>query len=413
MRPHRLTAAWVVPVSARPVRGGAILIDELGRIADVGADGAVPHPPGCTTQDFPGSAILPGLVNTHTHLELTGLTAHVEPSDFPAWIRDLRAQKAARTREDFLAAANQGLADCYAAGVTSVADTGDTGVVIEALAQRGGSGIAYHEVFGPDPAQREESLAGLKTRVAELRSFEGERVRLGVSPHAPYSVSGPLYQATAEWARMERLPLAVHVAESAAESALLASGTGPFADMWTRRGIPPVAPTGQTPIGWLERHGVLGPDTLCIHVVRASRADLQRLATADCPIAHCPLSNVMHQHGDAPLRDFLAAGLRVGVGTDSVLSVGRLDLLAEARAACALADLGAAAGLELCTLGAARALGLGGEIGSLEAGKWADATVIRIGSPSEPIAAILASRPEDVVATFLGGRPVYPAGKAA
>ena len=95
-------------------------------------------------------------------------------------------------------------------------------------------------------------------------------------------------------------------------------------------------------------------------------------------MAHCPLSNAAHGHGAAPLASFLRHGLRVGVGTDSVLSVGRLDLLAEARAARALAGLDADAALALCTLGGARALGLEGEIGSLEAGKWGDCVVLRL-----------------------------------
>ena len=134
--------------------------------------------------------LLPGLINAHTHLELTGLGSQLDEPDFPAWIRRLRALKAERTPEQFLEAAKQGIRDCWAAGVTTVADTGDTGAVARALSELGGRGVAYHEVFGPHPAQVEESMAALKASVAALRPLEVPgRLRIGVSPHAAYTVS--------------------------------------------------------------------------------------------------------------------------------------------------------------------------------------------------------------------------------
>jgi aminodeoxyfutalosine deaminase len=282
--------------------------------------------------------------------------------------------------------------------------------VIRALAQLGGSGIAYQEVFGPHPSQARESMAGLRRRVDELGRWVGGRVRIGVSPHAPYTVSGPLYATVAGWADTEGLPLAVHLAESPGEAELLLHGTGPFAEAWRERGIPMPQDLGCSPVEWVERHGVLGERTLCIHVVQADEADLVRLAGSAAAVAHCPLSNAAHGHGAAPLGRFLAHGIRVGLGTDSVLSVGSPDLLAEARAARGLATFDAGAALALATLGGARALRLEGEIGSLEPGKWGDCAVVlprfSTGSPAEQV---LQARREDVVATFLGGRDVYRA----
>jgi 5-methylthioadenosine/S-adenosylhomocysteine deaminase len=413
MPARRITAAWVLPIDAPPIEGGAALIDADGRIAAVGPDAGVPAPPDVPADDFPGAVLLPGLINTHTHLELTGLEESTHEPDFAAWIRRLRQRKAARSREEFLAAAHRGIVDCWAAGVTTVADTGDSGTVIQALAQAGGSGIAYQEVFGLHPDDCETSLADLRHRVATLSRFAGERVRIGVSPHAPYTVSAPLYEAVARWACVEGLPVAVHVAESRAESAFLAEGRGAFADAWRGRGIPLPSPLGFTPVAWLERCGVLGPDTLCIHTVQVENDDVARLARAGAAVAHCPLSNHAHHHGAAPLGALLAAGLRVGVGTDSVASVGRLDLLAEVRAARALASLDGERAIELCTMGAARALGLEAEIGSLHQGKWGDGVVIRVPSlagasaASAVIDAVLASSISDVVATYLAGRVVF------
>ena len=410
MRARRLSARWLLPIAGPALEHGALLIGADGRILAVGPDPAVPRPPEAVAEDFGDAVLLPGLINAHTHLELTGLDLAPPGADFAAWIRGVRSAKAARAPEDVLDAARRGLAACWAAGVTTVADTGDSGAVIQALAECGGSGIAYHEVFGPHPDQREASLEGLRQAVARLGRFAGGRVRIGVSPHAPYTVSGPLYAATAAWAREEGLPVAVHLAESPAESALLAGGTGAFAAAWRDRGIPMPSPLGRTPVEWLGAHGVLSERTLCIHVVQADERDVERLARANVAIAHCPLSNRAHGHGDAPLARLLAAGLRVGLGTDSVLSVGTLDLLADARAARALAGLDAAASLSLCTRDAARALGLESETGSLGAGHWGDCIAIR--APAQLAGAsaeeqVLASGPREVLATFVGGRDVH------
>ena len=376
----------------------------------MGPDSEVPRPVDVPSLAFENAALLPGLINTHTHLELTGFEDLIPAADFPAWIRRLRELKATRDPEDYLTAARQGLAACFAAGVTTVADTGDSGAVIRVLAEAEASGIAYQEVFGPHPAQLDESLGDLKRRMQDLSKLATGRVRLGVSPHAPYTVSGPLFRAVASWSRTEHLPLAVHVAESRAESELLLAGAGPFADAWRGRGIPLPSPSGRSPIGWLAEHGVLSPLSLCIHAVQVGPGDIRRIADAGAAVAHCPLSNQAHGHGVAPLLKLLQAGIHVGLGTDSVASVGRLDLLAEARLAGRHASLDAERLLELCTLAGARALNLAAELGSLEPGKWADCTVIRLplgdGTPSQRV---LASSPRDVLRTYLGGREVFRA----
>jgi 5-methylthioadenosine/S-adenosylhomocysteine deaminase len=409
---RRLAARWILPVGRPPIRDGALLIGSSGRIDTVGADTVVPTPEDAQAQTFDECVIIPGLVNTHTHLELSGFEGRVVELEFATWIRRLRELKATRSRLDFLQAARRGVEACYAAGITTVADTGDSGAAIEALAEYGGSGVAYQEVFGPSPEQADASLADLRARVEERAAFSGDRVRIGVSPHAPYTVSGRLYRAVAAWARAEGLPLAVHVAESVAESEFLRDGTGPFAKAWRARGIPLPQSGGQSPMSWLAAHGVLSPMTLCIHAVQLNAADISLLAEAGASVAHCPLSNRAHGHGEAPLQQLLQAGIRVGVGTDSVVSVGQLDMMAEARAARELAPiLDAHAVLELCTLGGARTLGLDSQLGSLESGKWGDCAVVRLQSTSvlDPAEAILASRPSDVVRTYLGGREVYRA----
>lgn len=395
-------------MTAPPIADGAVLVGPDGRIQATGPDRSVPHPPGIPAETLPAAALIPGLVNTHTHLELTGMRGAETGLDFAEWILQVRRGKAERSPAEFLEAACQGVRDCWAAGVTTVADTGDSGATIRALHRLGGSGICYQEVFGPHPDQCRESVGGLELRLDELAGLSGPRRRLGVSPHAPYTVSAPLYRAVAQLARTRGLPIAVHLAESVAESRLVTTADGPFAEQWRGRGIPLPA-AARSAVAHVDACGVLGPDTLVIHVAQADREDVLTLARRGVAVAHCPLSNRRHRHGDAPLDALLRAGLRVGLGTDSVASVGRLDLLAEARAARILGWLDAEEALALCTSRAAGALGLAGEVGSLAPGCWGDMAAIGLHdpSPADVVESVLGSGTGDVLVTWLGGREVY------
>lgn len=376
----RLRAAHVYPITAPPIADGAVLVGDDGRIAWVGPHAQVPVPPQAEVLEFPGGSLTPGLVNCHTHLELTHLAGMNQAREFPLWLRRVRELKDQTPPAEFHDAAERGIRDCWARGVTCIAETGSTGAVIEALARLGGRGIVYHEVFGPDPAQCDRSMAELDAALRRFSPLTSATVRLGVSPHAPFTVSAPLYQAVVACARRENLPLAVHIAESPDESRYVQEGAGPFATALADRGMA-VTARGCSPIAWLAQLGVLAPDTLCIHCVQASVADVAVLARAGAAVAHCPRSNRAHAHGAAPLAALQAAGVRVGLGTDSVVSVPDLDLWAEATAA----GLGAKAGLHAMTLDGAAALDWAGEIGSLAAGKAADLAVFatpRLPAPS-------------------------------
>jgi cytosine/adenosine deaminase-related metal-dependent hydrolase len=409
----RLRAGWVYPVTAPPIPDGAVLVDDKGLIAAVGPNHAVPRPPGAEPLEFLDGTVVPGLVNCHTHLELTHLAGQVKAEQFPAWIRRLRELKDRTSGDDFRRAAEQGVRDCWAAGVTCVADTGSTGAVLEALHALGGRGVVYQEVFGPDPAQCETSLAELTAAVERLGRFASAQLRLGVSPHAPYTVSEPLYRAVADFARRENLPLAVHLAESREETELIRDGSGPFADALRARGIA-VEPRGVSPIQYLVQLAVVpSGNCLCIHCVQADHHDIALLESAGARIAHCPRSNRAHGHGVAPLAAFRAAGLRVGLGTDSVVSTGDVNLWDDALAA----GLTGEDALRMLTWEGARALGLESEIGSLEVGKQADLAVFpgsltaasadrRVTRPPHHPPAARSDRPTAVV-TVVAGRVVH------
>jgi len=390
----RIRAGRVHPVTAPPIEDGAVLVDANGRIAALGRHRDVPTPARTETRAFPDAALTPGFVNCHTHLELTHLAGQNAELEFPRWVRRIRELKDATPPGAFDSAALAGVKDSWARGITCVAETGSTGAAMRALHELGGRGIVYQEVFGPDPAQLAASMAELEAAVAQLRRLATAQLWIGVSPHAPYTVSAPLYEAVTGFARRERLPVAVHLAESKEESEFVhgGSGGGPFAEAWRARGI--AAPArGHTPVDYLRRLGVLNAGTLCIHCVQVDQSDVAILKTAGAAIAHCPRSNRAHGHGSAPLHAFRSAGLRVGLGTDSVVSVGDLDLWAEARAA----GLEGEAALRALTLDGARALGWERDIGSLEVGKAADLAVLTALPPIRPSALL----------TVLAGRIVH------
>ena len=372
----RYHARWVLPIS-RPPLEHATVVEDNGRIAYVGTRRDAP--PGVDVH-LGDVALLPGLVNAHTHLELTVMRGFLEDLEFRSWIfRLTRARREVLSPDALVDSSRAGIAEGLMAGITTYADTNESGAPFNAMRAMGVRGISYQEVFGPDPAQCAEALAGLRAKVEALRANETALVRAGVSPHAPYSVSDTLFEATSAYSRAEALPIAVHIAESEDESSLVQQALGGWADSHRARGLD-VVPRAGSPIRLLERTHVLDARPLLIHCVRADEEDVRIIARHDCAVAHCPASNAKLGHGIAPLTELLRAGVRVGLGSDSVASNNRMDLLDEARLAILMQR--ARAGrpnvvtatevLELATLGGARALGLESEIGSLDVGKSAD-----------------------------------------
>lgn len=398
----RWHARWVLPIVAPAIADGTVITDGSA-IAWVGPRSSAPA--GGRDEDLGDAILTPGLVNAHTHLDLTMMRGFLEELPFFAWVRTLTRARAELGDDDFRDAAMLGIAEGLAAGVTTYGDTAPGDASFAAMRQMGVRGIAYREVFGPNPADCAAAVATLRDHVDAMRARASDLVRVGVSPHAPYSASDELFAAVAAYALEARLPVAVHIAESEEEQRLVAAGQGPFATFLRDRGIP-VVPRGDEPLAILRRAGLLRRDTLLIHGVRVSVRGVQDIAAAGCGVAHCPASNARLGHGIAPLAEYLQAGARVGLGSDSMASNDRMDVLEEARLAShaqrirlELPDpLPARAALRLATLGGAEALRLDDAIGSLEAGKQADLAVFRLPGHAMPLR-------DPAVALVFGPRP--------
>jgi 5-methylthioadenosine/S-adenosylhomocysteine deaminase len=411
----RLSARWVVPITARPIANGAVLVDAAGRLAAVGEEADVPRPEDAASQDLGDVALLPGLVNTHTHLELMALRGLVTGTAFSRWIMTIRRIKDGLPPGSFRAAARWGVLESFAHGISTIGDTGSTGEAARAMADLGARGVAYQEVFGPDSAQLGASLALLEDALRALEPCESKRVAVGVSPHAPYTVSEPLLAAVAARADREQRRIAMHIGESAEERLFVEEGRGPFADHLRSRGIP-VAAHGVSPIAWALRGGLEAVQPLLIHCVHGDPHDFAAAARCGASIAHCPWSNQLLGNGRAPLQLMKDAGVNVGVGTDSVAAGNTLDLFAEQRLAATGASLTPNERLRLITAAAADALGIE-DAGRLEPGAWGDLCAVSLRGPgfaaAHDIEAALAASAgaSDVVATWVAGRLVYQLGE--
>jgi cytosine/adenosine deaminase-related metal-dependent hydrolase len=408
-------ADWICPVSAPPIRDGALAV-EGEKILGVGRE----RPANAQRVSFPGCAIIPGFVNAHAHLELTVLRGFLEDMPFDSWIPRLTTAKYQQlTRHDMLQSARLGAIEMLRSGVTCVGEVMDLGVAWQAIREFGLRGIAYQEAFGPAQNQAEQAMTGLRKKIEEYRRDENDTVRVGVSPHAPYTVSAKLFGDINEYAQHEGLRLTTHIAESKEEGQFVRSGTGPFAENHRKRGID-VTPAGCSPLAYLDRLGLVRPEMLLIHAVDLNDSDMDILKRRRPAMVHCPKSNAKLAHGIARVTDIKKTDITIGLGTDSVSSNNVIDMFEEMRTAIFQQRartqqwnaLDASAAFRMATLDGAACLGLEKHLGSLEIGKCADFVVVDLNDPAvhpvyDPIQTMVysASR-HNVKATYMRGQEV-------
>lgn len=408
------SARWVLPISAAAIENGAVAVGRQ-RIAGVGPTAnIVAMFPGSKIESLGEAVILPGLFNTHTHLELTALRGYLEKEEtnFFAWLRKLTIARMERmTPDDIRVSATWGACEAVRAGITCVGDASDAGLQsMLALQEVGLRGVVFQESFGPDARLAQENFEKLKLKVDELRAHESELVRAGVSPHAPYTVCPPQLELIAELALSEGLTLMMHAAESEAEDLLLREGCGAFAEGLARRSIEWKTP-GMSTIQYLKQVGILETQPLLAHCIRVDDEDIETLRETECVVVHCPKSNAKLGHGRAPFAEFIEAGVMVGLGSDSVASNNTCDILEEARFATLLSR---AAGEHVSAEQALRAAVFGGE---LTEGAKADLIAVSLSgahqTPSYDPAAtlIFSSSGRDVILTVIDGREVYRDGR--
>ena len=429
--PKIYSARWVLPIASPPIDNGAVLVHD-SVIAAVGSRSdlqtAFPH---ASQEDFGNAAILPGLINAHSHLELTIMRGFLEREehDFFAWLKKLTIARLKMTDEDLFVSAACGAIEAARAGITCLGDSSSFAAQsMRAITEVGLRAIVYQESFGPDPKLAEENVGQLRAHLDAMQPLETNLMHAGVSPHAPYTVSAPQLEMISRLALDEGLPVMMHAAESQAERQFLQDGAGPFAEGLRARGIEWRAP-GVSTMRYLHDHGVLDAKPLLAHCINVDDDDLRLMKDAAAGIAHCPKSNAKLGHGRAPFASFIAHGIDVGFGSDSVASNNVCDILEEARFATLLARLSrgttqrdagpakapvsAQQSLLAATLGSARALRVDQQVGALREGLQADIAIVNLaGSPHQPVrdphdALVFSASGRDVLLTIVAGKEIY------
>ena len=411
-----LTARWVFPVTGSPIEDGAVAVEggrifRVGRRTDLAAEIT-----GGERWDLGQAALLPGLVNCHTHLELAAFVPAAHQEAFVPWVVRLIQRRRATPLAEQAAAAEAGALALIRSGTTCVGEVSSTNQSLAALLRVGLRGIVYREILGLAPEEAEARQAAALAEVQSMReSTTGGLLVIGLSPHSPYALSESLIRACGNLVRRTGLPATMHVAESPAETAFLADGDGPVARLLYPAvgcAAPPPRRPARSPAAYLEDLGVADWCPLWVHAVHVDEADCRFMAKRRIAVAHCPRSNHQLSEGVAPIPSFLEHGIPVGLGTDSLASAANLDLWEEMRAAWAAhgGRLSATTILEMGTLGGALALGRADRIGSLTVGKQADLIAVAAGhvQPADPVGSLLeGTRGADVLLSLIDGEVRY------
>lgn len=405
-------ASYLLPVAAPPVAGGAIAVAE-GRIVDLGTLTELRVRHSAPVQEFPGCVIMPGLVNAHTHLELTHFPAwklrkgiDYSPRTYVDWVIQVIKIRRALSAEELLHSVCEGIYKSLECGTIMVGEILSERSLLPIYRQSPLSGRLYFEALGQDPVRCADLLRAL---AETLTTFQGDRLRPGLSPHAPHTLSLRFLQEVVELAQGHSVPTAIHLAESPEEAEFLHSSGGKIAELlypfagWESY-LPP--PRRTTPTAYLDGLGVLNEATTVVHCVQVTPADAEILKKRGVNAVLCPRSNDRLAVGKAPAALLKKAGIPLALGTDSLASNDSLSMWDEMRFL--LNEFPGAFTpdevLAMATLGGARALCLDREAGSLAKEKRADFLVVKPGQLSEEIAGAVIEESQ-IEEIYLGGEP--------
>jgi len=357
-----LTARWIFPVVAAPLERGTVTIEGTRIVA------VEPHGRRTPDVDLGNTALIPGLVNAHTHLDLSGLRGRVPPGPaFIGWLKAIIAHRRTQTPEQIDRDIQTGLDEALRFGTTLIGDIAADGRSWPILAGASCSSVVFREIIG---------LSGPRVMPVWRQATEWldehpdrENCRGGLSPHAPYSVHQTLFRAAGN----ALVPLAIHLGETPEELLLIRDHDGPFVDFlrevgaWDESGLVPS-------LDWIAWRSERAPALLFAH---GQYLDPAMTLPEHAAIVYCPRTHHAFGRGRHPVAELLARRRRVALGTDSLASNPDLDILAEARfLRQEHPEIPAGLVLRLATLSGAEALGFGASTGSLEAGKSADLVAI-------------------------------------
>ena len=426
-----MCAQYILPTPPEPFQKGAVLARD-NVIRDIGtAEMLKLRYPDEEVVDFGQAAIMPGLVDLHTHLENSVMRGIVHDVPYTTWVTSMLEKSAKMDVSDWYDSAILGGLEALSSGITCVADITATGAACTATQKLGMRSVIYREVGAMDKRRVDYAMRIAENDIMHWREeVDGDRITIGVAPAAMYACHPSMFSKVSEFARRENVPVAMHVAGNREEYNFIKYGSSPFSvhTMDQKRGfveIPPWLPTGTTPVRYALNWGAFESDNvLAIHCVHVDDKDVQKLKEYDVAVAVCPRCNAQLGMGVAPINEFMRAGLRLGLGTDSPAATDSTDMLTEMRIGMLVQRavnggefLDSATRLEMATIGGARALKLDGKNGSLEIGKPAD--VIAVDPPgshqaptTDPVSAVVNTcSGADILMTMVNGTALYEKNK--
>jgi len=412
-RPILISAAAVAPMD-RPIIRDAGVFCAAGRIIAVGPISEIrrslpPH----EELHLGHALLLPGLINAHVHLELSGCDSSDSPggNSFGDWIRSL-PQRTGRLTPEYpqrvAAAVEVGVQQCLRYGVTAVGDISAQPDITRPLLRHGPLRVvSFGEALGLAKARDRFDKSLTSAIDGEMAS---DHLRIGLSPHAPYTVDLQGYDECVRLAKQKQIPLATHLAETPDEETFLRSQQGLFRDLWNSLGTwaDDVQTFDGPPIAFARAIGLLDVPTILAHVNYAADDHLSMLAAGQASVVYCPRTHAYFDHKPHRWREMLARGTNVAIGTDSCASSPNLNLVDDLRLLWRRHGHAVDSELlwSLVTINAARALQWDGRIGSITPGKLADFTAFSFVGDVDPLAAVLEDDSTLPLATWIAGRKV-------
>lgn len=422
-----LCAQYILPITSEPFERGAVLVRD-GHIKDVGpVDALKLRYPDEEVRDFGMAALMPGMVDLHTHMENSVFRGIVHDVPYTTWVRSILEKSSKMEVHDWYDSAILGCLEALSGGITTVADITTSGASCTATQKLGMRSVIYREVGAMDQRRVDFAMRVAANDIAHWREeVDPDRITIGIAPAAIYTCHPIMFTKVSEFARKEGVPVAMHLAGSREEYQFVKRGSSPFAvhTMGAKRGyveIPPWLPTGVSPVRYALNWGAFESDNvMAIHCIHIDDNDISKLKEYDVAVAACPRCSAQLGMGMSPINEFLRSRLRFGLGTDSPAATDSIDMFSEMRIGMLLQRavspntfLDSATMLETATIGGARALKMEDKIGSLEVGKCADIVAVDLSGShqtptTDPISAVVNTcGSADVLMTMVGGKALY------
>jgi cytosine/adenosine deaminase-related metal-dependent hydrolase len=371
--------------------------------------------PGHRIYQLQQCVLMPGLINLHTHLELPALSGVVLGRSFPDWILDIIRAKKKLIHRDYVRAVSVNVNELIHTGTTAVGEISSNGTSLLHLKRSGLRAVVFHEVIqmgAKTSSQFKVQRLPANAPLGRKTSRSSELIVNGLSPHTPYTVSEAFLIQIRNMAMQRKIKLAMHIAESKDEILLLQRKNSGLEKLYRFANWDLAwAPTGRSSFEYLNTIGFLSADLLAVHAVQVTDDDIELIRKSGTSVAHCPRSNKELGVGRMPLKKFLESGIDVGLGTDSLASVPTLNMWDEMRYAYQIHrrdGISAKDIFTLATVGGAKALGLGKEIGTLERGKRADMIAVPLPKKNTgDIYSDLLRETKSCIMTMVNGKILY------